>query len=493
MRYAFFLISLSSPGYMHRFITILLFIGLSVPSRAQELVLSESVPLRTEVAYYLVGKFKDKHLILRERPNEFTVNAYNADMTLGWEKELELPKRRPEILDIWDYDNRFYVLFSHRVKGETHLRMHKYDGGANLVDSTLVRNMGNQFLKPDFSILQSENRRMIQIEKNNFSESREIYVFDLGRMEMLYETTFTPPDFNANADYDQLLIDNEGSSYHIIERFNRRSKKKAHHFAVFAYDVNTNAPRSFQVRMNGRLSYDVLFAMDNQNKAVVGAGYYIDKSYNRANGTFFVSAPVSNPASAIGKFIPFDKTLLETVEGQNKKQRIYLSEIRVKDLIIRRDGGVLIVGEKFKRLEARLSPATQATTTNFGNRFSPFTADFFFDDIFIVAHHPSGDMHWTNFFYKRQYSKNDQGIFSSYFVMKTPSQLRFLFNDEIVQNTTVSAYNVFPDGDYNRKAILNANFQNIKLRFVDSKQVAANEVIVPSEFKSELRLLKVTF
>ena len=478
---------------MNRIATVFLLLFVLVPCWGQDLVLSEAVPLRNEVAYYLVGKFKEKHLILRERPNKITVNAYNADMTLGWEKELELPKKRPEIIDIWDYDNRFYVLFRNRVKGETHLRMHKYDGGANLVDSTLVKNLGGQFLKPEFSILQSENRRMLQIEEKNYSESREVLVFDLDRMEMLYETTFSPRDFNPNSDYDQLLVDNEGSSYHVIERFNRKSKKKAHHFAIYAHDALTDREGSFQVRMNGRMSYDVLFAVDNQNDAIVGAGYYIDKAYSKASGSFYVSAPIGNPSSAAGKFIPFDKTLLETVEGQNKKQKTFLSEIRVKDLIVRRDGGVLIVGEKFKRLDSRLAPATQATTTSFSNNLNPFAADYFFDDIFIVAHHPDGDMHWTNFFYKRQYSKNDQGVFSSYFVMKTPSQLRFLFNDEIVQNTTVSTYNVSPEGSYNRKALLNANFQNIKLRFVDSKQVAANEVIVPSEFKSELRLLKVLF
>jgi len=478
---------------MSRFIPYIFLLFLAIPAAGQDLLLSEAVPLRSEVAYYLVGKIKDKHLVVRERPNKITINAYNDDMTLGWERELELPKRRPEIIDIWDYENRFYVLFSHRVKGESHLRIHKYDGGANLVDSTMVKNLGNQFLKPEFDILQSENRRMLQIEKNDFSESREIMVFDLKRMELLYETVFNPPNFNSNADYDQLLIDNEGTSYHVIERYNRKSKKKAHHFAVYLHDANTNAETSFQIRMNGRMSYDVLFSFDNLNRAVVGAGYYVDKAYSRANGTFFVRAPIRNPATASGKFVPFDATLLETVEGKNKKQKKFLSEIRVKDLIVRRDGGVLIVGEKFKRLDARLSPATQATTSTFSNGLNPFTADYFFDDIFIVAHYPSGDMHWTNFFYKRQYSKNDRGIFSSYFVMKTPSQLRFLFNDEIVQNTTVSTYNVQPDGDYNRKALLNANFQNIKLRFVDSKQVSANEVIVPSEFKSELRLLKVLF
>ena len=160
-----------------------------------------------------------------------------------------------------------------------------------------------------------------------------------------------------------------------------------------------------------------------------------------------------------------------------------MTEIRVKDLIMRKDGGVLIVGEKYKRLDSRGGTGIQQN--QLGN-FRPFASDFYYDDIFIVAHYPTGDLHWTNFFYKRQYSKDDLGIFSSYYVMKTPSQLRFLFNDEIVQNTTVSTYNVLPDGAYDRQAILNANFQNIKLRFVNSKQVSATEVVVPSEFRNDL-------
>jgi len=179
------------------------------------------------------------------------------------------------------------------------------------------------------------------------------------------------------------------------------------------------------------------------------------------------------------------------VQGKAKKQTNFLSEIRVKELIPRRDGGVLIVGEKYKRLDGRL-PAGIQQTTQFGS-FVQFSSDYYFDDIFIVAHHPDGVHHWTNFFYKRQYSKNDSGIYSSYFVMKTPSLLRFLFNDEIIQNTTVSSYNVMPNGVYERKALLNANFQNIRLRFISSKQLSAYEVVVPSEFKGELRLLKILF
>jgi len=211
------------------FISILFFTHSLI---GQEVTLSEPVTLRNEVAYYIIGKIKDKHLVLRERPGKFVLNAFNEDMTIAWERDLELPKRRPEIVEIFDYKNRFYVLLLHRLKGDVLLKMHKYDGGANLVDSTIVKNLGSQFVQPDFNIVQSENRKIIQIERDNASESRELMVFDLEQMELLYETIFNPPNFNSNTDFHKLLIDNEGSSYYVVERDNRRNRKKTHHLEV---------------------------------------------------------------------------------------------------------------------------------------------------------------------------------------------------------------------------------------------------------------------
>lgn len=476
---------------MTRFSFLLfIFFFIGTTSWSQEVILSEAITLRNEVAYYLIGKIKERHLILRERPGKFIVNAYNPNMTIGWEREIELPKRRPEIVDIWDLEDRFYVLFVHRMKGDALLKIHKYDGGANLVDSTLVKNFGGQFTQPDFNILQSENRKILQIERLNSSENRELIVFNLESMEVLYETTFVAPRFNNSSNYNQLLVDNEGTSYYVLEKENRRSRKKTHHYQVYGHESYTNRLFNFKVNASGRLTYSVAFTVDNLNNNLVGAGYYSDKVFSRASGTFYLKVPLGDPKSAALDFAPFDQTLLSTVEGKNKRQKKFMTEIRVKDLITRKDGGVLIVGEKYKRLESRGGTGIQQ---NQAGNFRPFATDFYYDDIFIVAHYPSGNLHWTNFFYKRQYSKDDLGIFSSYYVMKTPSQLRFLFNDEIVQNTTVSTYNVLPDGAYDRQAILNANFQNIKLRFVNSKQVSATEVVVPSEFRNDLRLLKIVF
>lgn len=412
-------------------------------------------------------------------------------MSLSWEKELELEKRRPEIIEAYDYQDRFYVLYTHRFKGASYLRIHKYDGGANLVDSTLVMNVGNEFLRSDFNVIRSENQRMIQIELDRTGDEKFLTVFDLENMKVLYSTEFKAPDYNPFNEYSQLLLGDDGSSYYIIEKNNRRaSKKNTHHFQVHFHDAQSNSGSMFKVNMGGRLTYHIKFKVDNLNRQLVGGGYYTDRALTRANGTFFLRFDQTSPSGRTLSFQEFDQQLLETVEGKNRRKIKFLTGIRVQDIVLRRDGGALIIGEKFKRLENRIISngfrANPVVT-------SPFGADFYFDDIFIVAHHPDGKAHWTNFYYKRQYSKNDAGIYSSYFVMKTPSELRLLFNDEIEQNTTVSAYSVSPVGEYDRTALLNANYQNVKLRVSDAIQITSNEVLIPSEFRNELRLMRVVF
>lgn len=459
---------------------------------AQEITISEPIAIRSEVAYYLLGKQQGRHLILREQPNKFIINAYSNDMTLAWEKELELEKRRPEIIEAYDYDDRFYVLYTHRRKGASYLRIHKYDGGANLVDSTLVMNIGNEFLRSDFNVIRSENERMLQIELDRTGDERFLTVFDLKKMKVVYSTEFEDPDHNPFTEYSQLLVGDDGSSYYIIEKNNRRlGKKSNHHFKVHYYDAGSKSNSSFKLNMGGRLTYHVLFKLDNLNQKIVGAGYYSDRGLTRANGTFILKSDQTNAAQAVLKFQKFDSQLLETVEGKNRRQRKFLSGILVRDIVLRRDGGALIVGEKFKRLESR--PTGGNGTFRSNTILGAFASDFYFDDIFIVAHHPEGEVHWTNFYYKRQYSKNDSGIYSSYFLMHTPSQLKLLFNDEIEQNTTVSAYNVSPLGDYDRNALMNANYRNVKLRVSDAVQISATEVVIPSEFRNELRLMRVLF
>ena len=110
-----------------------------------------------------------------------------------------------------------------------------------------------------------------------------------------------------------------------------------------------------------------------------------------------------------------------------------------------------------------------------------------------VAVHPDGTPHWKKVLRKRQYSQDDDAIYSSFFLFKSPEKLRLLFNDEIKQENTVGGYEVTGTGYVERKTVYNTDYQRLKLRFRDGVQVASNECIVPSERNNRLNLVRILF
>ena len=122
-----------------------------------------------------------------------------------------------------------------------------------------------------------------------------------------------------------------------------------------------------------------------------------------------------------------------------------------------------------------------------------YTVDHYYEDLFLFSVHPDGEHHWEKILHKKQFSQDDDAAFSSFFLVKTPQRLRLIYNDEIRNENTVSEYIIKGSGEYDRNSILNTASQELRLRFRESKQVAYNEIIVPSERKSRLKLVRMQF
>ena len=94
---------------------------------------------------------------------------------------------------------------------------------------------------------------------------------------------------------------------------------------------------------------------------------------------------------------------------------------------------------------------------------------------------------------KKQYSYDDAGIYSSYGLFKTPQITRILYNDEIKNENTVSEYLLTGSGAFQRKILMSTDRQDIKLQFGSSVQIDLKEIIIPSVWKSSLKLVQLRY
>ena len=473
---------------MKNWITLLLGIWPLI-AFSQKITVSEPITLRSDYAYDLIGELGGSTLLFRDKNNSFEVVAFDKRMQEAWSKELELDARQPKVIGMVSRKLDFSVIYQFRMKSHTLIKVHKYGPGANLLDSVTVMDLGAVFYTPNFVFVRSEDRSkglIYYIEKQDLVK---VFAFDMDEMEPLWDTALQLQDFNFYQNFRQMIVDNEGNMTMILEQDNFRSKRETHSFEAYTFYSRSRELLKYDLPMDGRLTYDAKFTFDNVNGLLVGGGLYSDKNLGRADGIFYLSVNPRAPTQFRLAFTEFDEDFVSSVLGKEADRTKGLPEVEITDIVLRMDGGILLVTERNRTFERRAASMSR-TFYDVNGRFA---VDYYYDEVLVISIHPSGEIHWKTVLHKKQYSQDDSGMYSSYFLFRTPTSLRFLFNDEIKYENTVSEYVLNGNGDFERNSLLSTENLKLRLRFRDALQVNGNELIVPSERRNRLRLVKLEY
>jgi len=470
---------------MKHHLTILL-LFLFFQSYGQEITVSDPISYRTDDNFDVIGKLKGQYLVFQDQTTEFKIHALDENLHEKWEKELDLEKRRTKILGLVPTKEDFSIIYSFKIKGQLNIKARRYDPVANLLDSAAVKVYDKLYLTPNFNIIRSENKKTILLYYIKEQKTIEAIAFNLETMKVLWERSIKPKDMTYYEDFEQMVINDDGELFIVLEKENRKSQRENHHFEI--HKVNSiGEGSSFKINMQSHLTYDIHFSFDNKNKQLIAAGLYSEKNKGRANGYFFTQIPNNIPSNYNTTFEAFDKEFLINLIGKKADLKKGLGDTDIQDIVHRHDGGILMIAERNRKLQRGSSRNGPYSSNSLANM------DYYFDDVFIISIHPDGQTHWKNVLHKKQYSQDDDAIYSSFFLVKTPSSLRFLFNDEIKQENTVSEYVVRGNGKVNRNSVLSTEDQKIQLQFANAMQVSSNEIIVPSARRNKLKIVKVKY
>lgn len=460
----------------------------SAPLSAQQVWFTNDLSMHDNQTYYLVGKYKQQVLLYQDNDeSNQKVFAYNQQMRNAWDKELDLGKGTPKVIEVQGRKQDFFVFFSYRRKGRLYLKYHKYDPAANLRDSMTTSEIGSMLATPDFKVLFSEDRSKACLYYTEYNRYLYAFVLDLDQRKELWHKEIQVDQWGDFPDFDKKIIDNQGNLYFLYDRFNKRNKKEEHELVLWKC-TGEGTPAILSIPMRSRLTYDVKMAIDNFNGTVILAGIYSEDSRAEANGYFRFKAPQNALPEFELVMHPFQKEFLTTFHAKEKPTEEGMENMEVMDIVLRKDGGFLLVLEKNREIERYTSGIGQNSPL-FPSDIRRFNADFYSEDVALLSIHPDGTVHWQNVLRKKQYSQDDGAVFSSYFLVKTATNLRFFFNDDIRNGSTVSQYIVSADGEIKRTSVLNTTNKDLQLRFRESMQTGTQEFIIPSERRNRLRLV----
>lgn len=459
--------------------------------QAQSAIVSDPLFIRSDYGYELIGRLRDRVLIFRDRYDDFVVQAFDNQMRLSWSKEIsDLDRRGVRILGVVPGRNDFSVVYQMRRRGRTHLRVHKYDPGANLIDSMLVMDYGERvFSVPALNIVRSDDRNCIVVYNSAERDRIEATCFLLDKMQLIWHNVAMVDDASDAFEERQpkIALGNNGAFFWVTEKNNRRGKLDRHELSILRLDEG--GTKHTRTSLGPYYTVDSKFEFDNQNNRITAAGLWGERNRERANGLFFFSMVVGTSEPPVLRYEPFDEKFFSVLRqkdvGEDDKG---VADVKVAHVILRQDGGAIMVAERTHEIMRGA-----ASGRGFFRDGMRMIVDHYFDDVIIAGFHADGQSHWKSVLHKKQYSQDDDGLFSSFFLMRNADRLRLFFNDEIKFENTCSEYVLSTDGLFDRNSLINTVNQNLRLRFRDALQINASECLVPSEFRGRLKLVLLRF
>jgi hypothetical protein len=323
---------------------------------------------------------------------------------------------------------------------------------------------------------------LFQAEKENEIST---IVYTLEEKAVLWKKEIRTLNGSVRRDFRDMLVSNNGDAFIILDQ--ERLSERLRAFDIVFIQGVTGEVRESEATLGELLAADLFCTIDNMNRRLVMSGLYNERSSGKAKGMFMATVSMNDGRYQL-RTVVFTEDFLQNIYGKEVSANRGLTNFTVQDIALRQDGGALLIAEMAKEYSRRPNlPGRRDFSYARGG-----WVDYYYEDIIVFALHPDGSEHWNAVLHKKQYSQDDDAMYSSYFLFKTPEMLRLMFNDEIRQENMVSEYVIRGNGYHRRQSVFSTDYQRLRLRLKDAVQVSYNECIVPSERNSRLSLVKIT-
>ena len=151
---------------------------------------------------------------------------------------------------------------------------------------------------------------------------------------------------------------------------------KFRHYEIHQYTGDGDNMISYNIPMNDKLTFDAYFNFDNLNKRLVAGGLYAERNISRCVGYFYLNIDWTNPKQHTLQFEPFGDEFISTLIGKEVEDHRGITEISIQEIVLRRDGGLLMIAERNKQFERR----TGAASRLYYDYSTRFGVDYHFDE-----------------------------------------------------------------------------------------------------------------
>lgn len=287
----------------------------------------------------------------------------------------------------------------------------------------------------------------------------------------------------------QAMVDNNGNSFLILKPAKQAEGEQYDVFMVTA----TGDAAFYSLFTDKAIFGEPGFEIDNKNGNLIVSGFYDDdtrRGEGEANGFMYASFDPDNGTPVSKKYTLLDKEFMTELTNRSSNEQGKLYTFNVKKIMLRNDGGALIIAESFIK-DTREAVSSISMQPGFNNvrEYSVYQ----FNDIIAFSMNSKGEEEWSSIMRKKQVSEDDNGVFSSFLIVNEKDRLHFVYMDDVSTAGGISEYMLSSDGVSTRKNLFNQEAKDVMLLPKMGKQISPNESVIPSYKNGSLQLVKITY
>lgn len=305
-------------------------------------------------------------------------------------------------------------------------------------------------------------------------------------------------------------VDNEGNGIIIGKVYNDDGRKRIrerdkdgkpnYRFLFRSYREEGTAVEDYIFDSEDRFITSMKVELD-QNRHLACAGFYSDdRNYSITSGIFYFHLNPVDMSRYGETFQDFDKRTLELLSRGEATKKGELRNWSIDKLVVRLDGGALIVAEQYY---------SRTVTYTDGNGVTHSYTMYYYMNILVTSIDALGEVEWVNVIPKEQISRNITA-FSSFYPIILPERVVLIFNDheaninalpgDRIKNFTrkknkgiVSMVSIDQDGEVSRDVLYSLEKIKKSLRTSRTRQFSRNGVMIISERKGKFQRGRLTF
>ena len=441
------------------------------------MIVSQEMNIASNINYDVLGQFGNHTIVSSDNGSKMTLYNYNRELQSIVPYPIESPNRRAEVAGYVVHDSLLYIYYSYPDSNQLHLALQKVSLMENIILQEKVIAKSSANIRPDLPLVVSQDRTKHLVRLGSRSSGLQFYLFDV------YSDTLVPMEAvgisnSRDNDFVSHLLTNQGD-YFIM---NTAGKSKDKKYTLYRNSISGNNQYEFTIPEN----LSDLSIRSNHNQVIL-TGLYRDQKELYQLGMFFLDLNQVSNANPDYKKVPFNEQTIRDFYGGETQRQAGIEDLRLQQVLLHHDGSLTLLMEQTKEIFRANMPGR--------NVYLPGaqSIDFYVENIIVGSVNRSFEPEWQRVLHKKQYSYDDDAIYSSYFLHENPSAIRLLYNDEIRRSNTISEYIVTATGGVQRRVLFNTDYSDLNLLIRNSTQVGPASTIIPSIKKNKLRLVQLNY